>query len=308
MDALLRPLSFLMIMLGAYALKHIGFFRDQDADMAKKVVFNLTLPAAVLHAFSGLERDPSLFVLVLFGLACSVLPILLMFVLTRGQKTGRRAFFMINSAGYNIGSFAMPLVQNMFGAPGAAVACMFDTGNAVMQSSGAYTLTSAMLSIRGKDGREGFGMILRKFFTSVAFDSYMLMLLLTALDLKLPDFVLTLTAPIASANSFFSMVMVGLMFRPFTQPGFLKDALRVIAVRLLFSAAFAALFYFVTPFPLLVRQVLAVVCFAPISSLSPANTERCLGDGSLASLTNSLSVIVALVIMTTLMVLMTGGI
>ena len=52
-----------------------------------------------------------------------------------------------------------------------------------------------------------------------------------------------------------------------------------------------------TPFDLLVRQTLAVLCFAPLSSLAPIYTDRCHSDVALASLTNSASIAVSLVLM-----------
>ena len=48
--------------------------------------------------------------------------------------------------------------------------------------------------------------------------------------------------------------------------------------------------FFCTPFELVVRQTLCIVCFAPLSSLAPIYTDRCHGDTALASFTNSVSI------------------
>ena len=63
------------------------------------------------------------------------------------------------------------------------------------------------------------------------------------------------------------------------------------------QAVSAALVFFCTPFELVVRQTLCIVCFAPLSSLAPIYTDRCHGDTALASFTNSVSIAVSLVIM-----------
>ena len=63
------------------------------------------------------------------------------------------------------------------------------------------------------------------------------------------------------------------------------------------TAVSAALVFFCTPFELVVRQTLCIVCFAPLSSLAPIYTDRCHGDTALASFTNSVSIAVSLVIM-----------
>ena len=63
------------------------------------------------------------------------------------------------------------------------------------------------------------------------------------------------------------------------------------------EAASAALVFFCTPFELVVRQTLCIVCFAPLSSLAPIYTDRCHSDTALASFTNSVSIAVSLIVM-----------
>ena len=77
----------------------------------------------------------------------------------------------------------------------------------------------------------------------------------------------------------------------------LRETARELLGRYLFAAASAALVFFCTPFELVVRQTLCIVCFAPLSSLAPIYTDRCHGDTALASFTNSVSIAVSLVIM-----------
>ena len=72
---------------------------------------------------------------------------------------------------------------------------------------------------------------------------------------------------------------------------------RELLGRYLFAAVSAVLVFFCTPFELVVRQTLCIVCFAPLSSLAPIYTDRCHGDTALASFTNSVSIAVSLVIM-----------
>ena len=86
-------------------------------------------------------------------------------------------------------------------------------------------------------------------------------------------------------------------FEPAGDAALLKETGREILLRYVFAALSAAAIYFLMPFDLLTRQVLAVVCFAPLSSLAPIYTERCRGNAALASFTNSASIAVSLVCM-----------
>ena len=153
-----------------------------------------------------------------------------------------------------------------------------------------------MLNIGGYN-RESVGDILMKFVKSLPFDAYMMMILLAALDVKLPSAVFTLTRPAGQANAFIAMMMIGMMFEPAGDKALLRETARELLGRYLFAAVSAALVFFCTPFELVVRQTLCIVCFAPLSSLAPIYTDRCHGDTALASFTNSVSIAVSLVIM-----------
>ena len=53
--------------------------------------------------------------------------------------------------------------------------------------------------------------------------------------------------------------------------------------------------YHFAPLPLEIRQVLAVMVFAPASVISPAFTAKCGGDGGLASCINSITILCGVV-------------
>ena len=298
-----KPLSFFLIICMGYLLKKKGFFGKTDYRVISKIVLNFTLPAAVICTFAGFERDGSLFVIVFLGFLCSLLPMLAVYLLSFRQEKDRRVFSMINTAGYGIGSFTLPLIQGFFGAYGGVICCMFDTGNAVMMTGGSYVITTTLLHLEGETEEsrgEKIKGILKKFITSVSFDTYMLMLLLAACGIRLPAAAAALAAPVSAANPYLAMLVVGMMFEPAGDMSYVKDTVVVIASRLAFAVLFALLLYFCTPFSLEVRRVLAVVAFSPVSTLAPIYTEKCHGDGSLSSYANAISILLSLFIMSAL--------
>ena len=68
--------------------------------------------------------------------------------------------------------------------------------------------------------------------------------------------------------------MIGLMIEIKTKGAELWTVFSTLAVRYAASAALALLFYFYTPFPLVTRQILALVVFSPVSALCPIFTEN----------------------------------
>lgn len=296
MDYIFKPMSYVLVIMLGYLLKRAGFFGKDDHRLMSKIMVNITLPCTIIQAFDGFERDAKMFIIVGIGFICAFMPILLMYLTTGRVEKRLRAYRMLNIGGYNIGCFSLPLVQAFFGNTGVVAACMFDTGNAIMMTGGAYAMTSTLLRTGG-DERESIGDVLLKFVKSLPFDAYMMMILLAALGVKIPSVVFTLTRPAGQANAFVAMLMIGMMFEPAGDRALLRETARELVWRYLFAAASAALVFFCTPFELVVRQTLCIVCFAPLSSLAPIYTDRCHSDTALASFTNSVSIAVSLIVM-----------
>lgn len=296
MDYIFKPMSYVLVIMLGYLLKRAGFFGKDDHRLMSKIMVNITLPCTIIQAFDGFERDAKMFIIVGIGFICAFMPILLMYLTTGRVEKRLRAYRMLNIGGYNIGCFSLPLVQAFFGNTGVVAACMFDTGNAIMMTGGAYAMTSTLLRTGGEE-RESIGDVLLKFVKSLPFDAYMMMILLAALGVKIPSVVFTLTRPAGQANAFVAMLMIGMMFEPAGDRALLRETARELAWRYLFAAASAALVFFCTPFELVVQQTLCIVCFAPLSSLAPIYTDRCHSDTALASFTNSVSIAVSLIVM-----------
>lgn len=296
MSYLAKPISYVLVIILGYALKRVGFLEKRDQQTLSKVMFNITLPCTIIQGFSGFERDTSLFWLVGIGFVCALLPMLLMYLTTHGVETKLRAYRMLNIGGYNVGCFSLPLLEAFFGSACVVPAFMFDTGNAVMMTGGSYAMTSTLLGT-GAETRESVKDILLKFLKSLPFDTYMIMFTMILLNVELPQALFTLTKPAGQANGFLAMMIIGLLFEPVGDKALIRETAREMACRYAFAAVSAAACYFLTPFDLIVRQTLAVLCFAPLSSLAPIYTQRCHSDTALAGYTNSVSIAISLVCM-----------
>lgn len=304
-SVLLKAASFVFIIAFGYALKCFGFFKEGDHKFISRIILNITLPASIVCGMTGFESDPQLFWLIVLGLACSVIPLMIGYAVTLGKKDDKplRALTMVNSAGYNIGCFALPFVQTFFGPEATVFICLFDIGNSIMMTAGSYAITSTMLKTGDGEKTSLMGFV-KKFVSSTSFDVYMIVMILCLLKIEIPQAVGDFLRPAANANAFLAMLMLGVMLRIERSPAKLKDVGKILALRYALEVVMALLMYFCTPFPLVVRQVLAVLAFAPIGSLAPVFTERCKGDGSLSSFACSLSIFISVIIIVALVLVM----
>lgn len=301
LGVLLKAMGLICIIVLGYVLKKIGFFKPRDYVLVSKIVLNITLPAAVITSFSGFAFDAALTWIIFLGLAGNLIMSGLGYFAARKRDKETRAFFMINFAGYNIGCFTLPFVQSFLGAYGVVVTCMFDAGNSVMCTGGTYALAKAAA---GGTQKRGIGGFLKTLLSSVPFDVYMIMLVLALLNIRLPDFVLSVSSTIGMANAFAAMLMIGMMFEIKLEKEYLKDAAIALLWRFGMATVFAFLIDMFLPFSLEARQVLVILVFGPVASMAPVFTEKCKGNVALSSMINSFSIVISTVIITCLLVAM----
>ena len=294
---LLSASAYALVIALGYALKRFKFAKPDDYRLIMKIVLNITMPCAVIVNFSQFDFTVSLLIATLLGFSCNLL-LWLAGALLSGRDVQKRVLYTLNFPGYNIGSFTMPYVQGFLGPVGVIVTCLFDAGNAIMCTGGSYALTSRFAHGASQGG--GVLAVVKKLFSSTPFCTYLFMLLYSLLGFKVPDVVLPLARLVGNANGFLAMLMVGMMFEWSPEKAFLKESVKVLAVRFIAACAFACIFYFLLPLGPEIRKTLAIIVFAPCSAMSPAFTEKCEGNTALSSFTGSLSILISILCMTTL--------
>jgi len=299
-DILVRAVCFVAIIAMGFLLRRLGFFKEGDFHILSKITLKLTLPAAVAVSFSQMSIDLSMLFVVLLAFCGGVAYIAAAFLINMRSNKEQRAFDVLNIPGYNIGLFALPLMQNAFGPVGVVTTSLFDVGNAFVCLGGAYGVASSI-----KDGcgfsvkRIGMALV-----TSVPFMAYIIMLILNLSGFQLPGVVLSFADIIKNANTFMAMLMIGVGFELKTDRKHLWQILKILLVRYGIAAILGLVFYFLLPFSLELRQTLVLLVFSPISLAVPAFTGEMKLDVGLSSTVNSLSILCSLAIMTTLMVVM----
>ena len=300
LDILIRAGSFVAIIFLGFALKKIGFFKQEDFTILSRITIRITLPAAIVMNFAGKQIDPAMLGLGLLGLGGGAIYIALGYFLNRKNSKEQQSFEMLNLAGYNIGTFVLPFAQNFLGPVGALSTSLFDTGNSIICLGGAYSLAAMV-----KDGK-GFSVmrILKAMATSVPFMTYVIMVTITLAKIPVPGFVTSFAGLIANANAFMAMLMIGVGFKLESNRSQLGRIARILIVRYAVAAVLALVYYFVLPLGLEVRQALVILAFSPIGSAVPGFTGELKGDVGLSSALNSIAIIISIVIIVTLLSVM----
>ena len=299
LDILTRAGCFVAIIVLGYALKKIGFFKEEDFKVLSKVVLKITLPAAIVYSFAGKEIDPGMLSIALLGLGGGLIYMGAGWFLNRRRGREQQAFELLNTSGYNIGNFTMPFVQSFLGPVGVITTSLFDTGNSFVCLGGAFSVASMV-----KDGgRFSVKRIAKALVKSVPFDCYVIMTALCLLHISLPAPVVSFAEIVANANAFAAMFMLGIGFKLSGDRKQMGSIVRILVVRYSVAVALACVFFFCLPFSLEIRQALMILVFAPIASAVPAFTEELKLDVGLSSAVNSISIVISIVFIVSILLI-----
>ena len=294
-EILMKAGSFIAIIILGYVLRRRGFFKEEDFYVLSRIVLKITLPAAIVTNFTGIDMEPSMLLMSLLGLGGGIILTGMAFLISAGKNGEEKAFNIINLTGYNIGNFTMPFAQSFLGPLGVVATSLFDSGNALVCLGGTY---SVAVMAKGEKGKFSIMPIIKTLLSSVPFDAYLLMTVLSLLHLSLPAPMVSFTGIIANGNAFMAMLMLGVGFKMTLDKSRMGKIIQILFIRYSVSIALAAAFYFLLPFELEYRQALAILALSPIASAAPAFTGDLDGDIGLASAVNSISIVISIVLIT----------
>ena len=135
--------------------------------------------------------------------------------------------------------------------------------------------------------------------------TYLLMVILNLLRIKVPGPVVECASIIGGANSFMAMFMIGVGFKlTLSDRSQMAKILRILSVRYGVAALLAVIFYFVLPFDIQVCQALVILAFSPIGTAVPPFTGELGGDVGLSSAINSMAIVISISIYVVLLSVM----
>lgn len=286
-------------MLTGYVLKKLNYYQERDFQTVTKLIMHITLPAVIIHGFSQFERDYSLILIVILSLVFNFGQSAIGYLAAPKGDRPKQAYNFINYSGYNIGNFSLPFLQSLLDPVGIVVVCLFDMGNALVTCGGSYAAASHIMG-EHPPGSVFWGTA-KRLFSSIPFDTYVVMFVIGYMGLKLPAPVYTIAGTFGSANAFLAMFMLGGALEFTLDRGNIREIGAFLVFRYTCNALFSYALFHLTFFPLAIRQILAILAFSPFATLGVVFTERLGLDKAKSALLNSLSVPISIVSITLLL-------
>ncbi|QLK86628.1 AEC family transporter [Staphylococcus sp. 17KM0847] len=234
----------LLLIAVGYMLKRLNFITGADSKVISTIVLNVTLPAVVIVNLNDVSLTPSLSILpvmmVLYGILTKVL-IVLMFLKYTNEVRGTVAMMI---ASMNIGIFAYPLVQQIWPDKGLIYFGMADIGGAIVMFGLTYFVATYFKNMGGGLNPK---LILSNMIKSVPLMTYIVMLILNVLSIRLSDNMIRFFDVLGQANLPLSMILLGVLMDFKLDRRYLPLTLKYLGLHYGFGFFFGTLVYLFLP-------------------------------------------------------------
>jgi predicted permease len=230
--------------------------------------------------------------IILFGVVANL--ICLFFARKINNKSDDKAIAisMLNASGYNIGTFLLPFVQYFYSTAAIIYVVLFDIGNAIMVFSGNNAIATTLTN---KKKEPLIKSIIFKCLHSAPFMTYMFILLLSFLNLSIPNSINEVITIPARANVFLSMLMIGTML-DFDIDIIQKKVVRNILISRYLSNFLMIAIIWVLPINMTIKIMLSLALCAPSSVVAAIFSNKIDSESSLSGITNTISTLISIIL------------
>ncbi|QRG65094.1 AEC family transporter [Brevibacillus choshinensis] len=252
--------SVLIIALG-YFLKRCSIIREKDGEALARIIFNITLPCLIITTFHSITLDASLLLLVVSGFLYGILAAILAYFAFRKENRKTKGMLGMMIPGFNVGLFAYPLVQGIWGEEGLAYFGMFDIGNALVVFGVSYLIGSYY---SGDDGKLNFKQVIGKVSKSIPLITYLLIFVINLAHIPLPEMFLGITGTISKANMPLSLLLLGIYLNFSFDKRYQLHFWKVLGLRYVVGLAIGIACFLILPFEDMFKYTLLVGFILPM--------------------------------------------
>lgn len=287
--------SALCIIAIGYALKSAGFIQEQDGKSISKFLMHTTFPALVFSTMIRIEITWDLIYLPLIAMLFGMFLSFTAFHLFKNTEPENRGVMTIGSAGFNLGIFAYPLIEGIFGIQGLTYAIMFDLGNSVVNFFVNYGMSNYFSKGPKKDHIAAH--IFRRIISLPPLQAMVLGVLFNVLQLQFPVFGLDLISTIAAGNKPIVLLLMGIYFSiRLSKKSYLR-VFQVLSLRYFMGFLVGGLCFYLLPFEVGFRNLLLLCLILPVGmTVITYSDELNLNTPLAASLVN-ISLVISFAIM-----------
>ncbi|MCU0467166.1 MAG: AEC family transporter [Arcicella sp.] len=288
----------LSIILLGYLLKQKNIVSEKEGTVVSKLLMHSTFPALIFITMVRVKIELNLLFLPFIAFCFSVLTMYSARYVFKNQVKQLKALLIMGCGGFNLGLFAYPLIDGIWGPAGMVYAAMFDSGNSFAVFGLVYG-TGVFMSEGNAEisKRENIKKAFIKIITLLPFQAILLGIFVNLSEIQLPDEVLYILDVLAKGNKVIVLLIMGIYLNFSIPKEIFKKSINVLLIRYFWGLLLGFIFLYYLPVEQLYRNVLLIILIVPVGmTLLPFSDE--LGyDTKTAGVLVNLSMLISFVLM-----------
>lgn len=285
--------SIIIISLG-YLLKRSNLIKESDGEAISRIVFNLTLPCLILISFNNIKIDFSLIFIMINGFVYGVFLAFLGYLVFKRESRKVKGMMMMIVPGFNIGLFAYPLVEGIWGQEGIKYFGMFDMGNAFI----VFGLTYLIGSFYSSDQNTfEIKQVFLKMSRSIPLLTYIIICTISIIGLQLPTVIVGVAGVISKANLPLSLILLGIFLDFSLDKSYFKKIIKYLTLRYVVGLSIGLLAFFFLPFDNMFRYTILLALILPMSLSALVYAVQFNYDKKLIGTVSNLTILISFVLL-----------
>jgi predicted permease len=290
--------SALIIISIGYLLKSLRFIEAKDAKSISKFLMHTTFPALIFTTMLKVKLTVELGWLPLIAALFGILSSFIGYLIFKKEATHQRGILTMGSAGWNLGLFAYPLIEGIWGWQGLTYAIMFDLGNSVINFMVNYGMGTYLAGNHGS--KNPLKHVLKKIFTLPPFQAMLIGLALNIFQVPVLPLAVDIIDTIAKGNKPMVLLLMGIYFSVRLPKQAFAKVFQVLGLRYTLGLSIGLLLYFTVPFEFQYRNMLLICLILPAGMTLITYSDELNFDTGIAAAIVNFSMLISFMIMWTL--------
>lgn len=251
-----------IIILVGYLLKRFNILKEKDGEGLSRLIFNLTLPCLLIVSFDTIKMEFSLLYLIIISFLYGIFAGFLGLIVFKKETRKIKGMLAMMVPGFNIGLFAFPLVEGIWGSEGLKYFSMFDLGNSLIVFGLIYLIASFHSD---EDTKIDVKNIFVKLSRCIPLMTYIIVCILNILGFHLPGTALHISKIISQANMPLSLLLLGFYLNFSIEKAYFLRIGKYLALRYFVGLGIGILLYFILPFGDMFKYTVLMGFILPMS-------------------------------------------
>jgi len=288
-----------LIIIGiGYLLKSFKFIEAKDAKSISKFLMHTTFPALIFTTMLKVKLSADLGWLPLIAMLFGFLSSYIGFIFFKNEDPKNRGILTMGSAGWNLGLFAYPLIEGIWGWEGLTYAIMFDLGNSVINFMVNYGMGTFLAGNHGNNNP--IKHVFKKIFTLPPFQAMLIGLAFNIFNMPVLPLALDIVETIAKGNKPMVLLLMGIYFSVRLPKAAFAKVFQVLGLRYVLGLSIGLLLYFTVPFEFQYRNMLLICLILPAGMTLITYSDELNFDTGIAAAIVNFSMLISFIIMWTL--------